>query len=78
MPNWSHSKKQVRKALDEVDPADFKVMPTADAHGHSWGYIDCLYEACKGRFYIWSTPEDEDRHANKIRRFIQRHGHGES
>jgi hypothetical protein len=77
VPNWSHSKKQVRKALDEIDPEDFKVTPT-EAHGHSWGYIDCLNKACKGRFYVWSTPEDEDSHARKIRRFIQRHVHGES
>jgi len=77
VPNWSHSKKQVRKALDDIDPKDFKVTPTG-AQGHSWGFIDCLKETCKGRFYVWSTPEDEDSHARKIRRFIQRHGHGES
>jgi hypothetical protein len=77
VPNWSHSKKQVRQALDEIDLANFKVTPT-EAHGHSWGYIDCLNKACKGRFYIWSTPGDEDSHARKIRRFIQRHVHEES
>jgi len=78
VPNWSHSKKQVRKALDEIDPAKFKVVPT-EAHGHCWGYIDCLHEDCKGRFYIWSTPEDEDSHARKVGRFVQRHeSHEES
>jgi hypothetical protein len=77
VPNWSHSKKEIRSALDDADEAGFRVTPM-EAHGHSWGYIDCVGHGCDGRFYVWSTPEDEDIHARKIRRFIRRHDHGES
>jgi hypothetical protein len=40
MTKWSHSKKQVRAALDEADAAGFDVHDTS-SHGHSWGYIQC-------------------------------------
>jgi hypothetical protein len=35
VPNWSHSKKQVRKALDEAHKAGFDVKETTA--GHRWG-----------------------------------------
>lgn len=75
MTRWSHSKKQIRAALDEADAAGLKVAPTA-AHGHSWGYIDCT--DCAGRFWVWSTPQNPDNHASDIRRFIQKHRHEET
>ena len=56
-----HPKKQIRAALDQADTARFKVSPTT-AHGHSWGYIDCLN--CAGRFYVWSTAS-ADVHARQ-------------
>ncbi len=76
MATWSHSKKEVRKALDDAAAAGFLVVPT-EAHGHSWGYIDCPHAACSGRLWVWSTPASEDDHAKQIRRFIRRHGHKE-
>jgi hypothetical protein len=71
---WSHSKKQIRGALDEALAVGLKVLPTT-ARGHSWGYIDCL--DCTGRFYVWSTPKSADVHARQIRQFIKRHSHPE-
>jgi hypothetical protein len=76
MSEWSHSKKEVRQALDEAVAAGLTVTPTA-AHGHSWGYIDCPHTGCGGRFYVWSTPGREGRHAKQIRRFIRRHEHND-
>jgi len=77
MPTWTHSKKEVRKALDSAAAAGFEVTPT-DAHGHSWGYVDCTHPGCGQRFWVWSTPANQDAHANQIRRFIDRHRHDES
>jgi hypothetical protein len=74
MPTWSHSKPEVRRALSEAHAAGLKVVPTT-AHGHSWGYIDCT--ECSGRLYVNSTPANQDNHATKIRRFIQKHEHQE-
>jgi hypothetical protein len=81
MPRWSHSKKQVRKALDEADrtrdengKARFDVEDT-NASGHGWGYI--LYLKCRQRFPVWSTPKNADNHAEQIRRFLRRHHHEE-
>jgi hypothetical protein len=74
MPTWSHSKKEVRKALDDAVAAGFEVKPT-DAHGHSWGYIDCPHPECPQRQWVWSTPADQDDHARQIRRFVERHRH---
>ena len=78
MTRWSHSKPEVRGALDEAGVAGLRVEPTPGSHGHSWGYIDCVDPDCpqpKRRLYVSSTPEDQDNEANKIRRFIGRHQH---
>lgn len=79
MVRWSHSKKQVREALDEAFRAcdeenkpRFYVADT-NARGHSWGYIRCL--ACSQNFSVWSTPKNADNHADQIRRFMRRHHH---
>ena len=86
MPNWSHSKKQIRDALDEAcwevrkapdgtaDEEAFEVADTS-AHGHSWGYVRCT--RCGQRISVWSTPKSADNHGKQIRRFIQRHSHTE-
>jgi hypothetical protein len=81
MPGWSHSKKQVREALDEAegacdneDKACFEVADTSSS-GHSWGYVRC--RACGQRMSVWSTPKNADNHANQIRRFMRRHHHEE-
>ncbi|MBO0809630.1 MAG: hypothetical protein J2P32_15150, partial [Actinobacteria bacterium] len=76
---WSHPRPEIRRALDEADAAGLKIEPTA-AHGHSWGYIDCSCERCDRevrRFYVHSTPRDQDNHARKIRKFVARHRHEE-
>jgi len=68
---WSHSKNQVRKALDEADgKAGFDVVDTS-AHGHSWGYVRC--EECGQKRSVWSTPKNADNHASQIRRFLTNH-----
>jgi hypothetical protein len=77
MTRWSHSKPEIRKALDDADAAGLKVEPTA-AHGHTWGYIDCVHPDCadpQRRLYVNSTPKDQDNEASKIRRFVRRHQH---
>ena len=74
MPTSSHSKKEVRRALDDAYTAGFVVKET-DGHGHSWGYVDCPEPECNGRLYVWSTPRDVDIHARQIRRFVLRHRH---
>jgi hypothetical protein len=77
MTGWSHSKPEVRRALDEAQSAGLVVEPTT-SHGHSWGYIDCTDPDCadpKRRHYVNSTPQDQDNAATKIRRFIKRHEH---
>jgi len=71
MPRWSHSKSEVRGALDEADSAGFAVVATM-ARGHSWGYIDC--PKCDRRLYVHSTPKSAGNHAKQIRRFL-RHPH---
>lgn len=78
VPRWSHSKPEVRRALDEASAAGLKVEPTPDSHGHSWGYIDCTDLDCglpRRRFYVNSTPGSPSNHANDIRRFMKRHQH---
>lgn len=77
MSKWSHSQPEVRRALDEADAANLRVVPTT-AHGHSWGYIDCVNLDCPNpqrRYYVDSTPKDQDNEANRIRRFVRRHEH---
>lgn len=77
MTRWSHSKPEIRGALDEADAAGLKVEPT-ETRGHSWGYIDCVHPDCtepQRRLYVSSTPRDQDNEASKIRRFIRRHQH---
>jgi hypothetical protein len=74
---WSHSKPEVRGALDEAAAVGLTVTPTT-SHGHSWGYADCTNPDCGDplrRLYVNSTPRDQDNEANKIRRFIRRHEH---
>lgn len=73
VPNWSHSKKQVRKALDEAHKAGFDVKETTA--GHRWGYVRCT--ECGQTFSVWSTPRSADNHAKQIRRFIANHSHTE-
>jgi hypothetical protein len=77
MPGWSHPRSEVRRALDEADRAALKVTPTT-ARGHSWGYIDCTDEDCadpRRRYYVNSTPRSQYDEADRIRRFIRKHGH---
>lgn len=77
MPTWSHSRPAVRDALDEAHAVALKVVPTT-SHGHSWGYIDCTYPDCpypRRRYYVSSTPQDQDDEADRIRRFIRQHQH---
>jgi hypothetical protein len=74
MPTWSHSKKEVRRALDDAYAAGLVIKET-DGHGHSWGCIDCPQPDCGMRMYVWSTPREEDVHARQIRRFVARHRH---
>lgn len=67
----------MRDALDEAQAAGLKVEPTT-AHGHSWGYIDCADADCpdpKRRYYVNSTPRNQDNEADRIRRFIRKHEH---
>jgi hypothetical protein len=71
VPNWSHSKKQVRDALDGAHEAGFTVRETSA--GHRWGYVEC--GKCGQRLSVWSTPKNADNHARQTRRFLQRHGH---
>jgi hypothetical protein len=77
MTRWSHSRPEVRGALDEADAAGLKVEPT-DTRGHSWGYIDCADPDCTNpqrRYYVNSTPKSQDAEASRIRRFIRHHQH---
>lgn len=71
MAGWSHSKKQVREALDDAHAADFGIWQTPA--GHRWGYLEC--GKCAQQLSVWSTPKNADNHAKQIRRFVQRHGH---
>lgn len=71
VPNWSHSKKQVRDALDAASAANFVICRTPA--GHRWGYVEC--GKCGQRFQVWSTPRNCDTHAKQIQRFIKKHGH---
>ena len=77
MTRWSHSRHEIRRVLDEADAVGLKVEPT-ETRGHSWGYIDCVHPDCPNpqrRYYVNSTPRDQDVEADKIRRFIRRHEH---
>jgi hypothetical protein len=75
MSRWSHSKKQVRDALDHADIGGFGVEPKSGRSGHAWGGIRC--QVCRQRFTVFSTPRSADNHANQIHRFIARHSHAE-
>jgi hypothetical protein len=78
MTEWSHSRPEIRRALNEAEAAGLRVEPTPGSHGHSWGYVDCVHPDCANplrRLYVNSTPQDQDNEANKIRRFIRRHQH---
>lgn len=72
MTRWSHSKKQVRDALNDAYAAGLEVVDTS-AHGHSWGYVQCTVD--KQRMSVWSTPKNGDNHAKQIRKFVSRHCH---
>jgi hypothetical protein len=74
MSNWPHSKKEVRRALSDAVEAGFEVKESS-GHAHSWGHIYCT--TCSQRQAVWSTPADQDVHAEQIRRFIRRHAHEE-
>jgi hypothetical protein len=64
---WSHSKKQVRDALDEAYAAGFAIRATPA--GHRWGYVEC--GKCGQTFSVWSTPRNPDNHqANEERRAL--------
>jgi hypothetical protein len=69
--DWSHSKKQVRDALDEAYGAGVEIRKTAAAH--RWGYLEC--GKCGQSFSVWSTPQSADNHGKQIRRFIKKHSH---
>lgn len=69
--DWSHSKKQVRDALDEAYSADFSICKTPA--GHRWGYVEC--GKCGQKFSVWSTPQSPDNHAKQILRFMKKHSH---
>jgi hypothetical protein len=69
--NWSHSKKQVRDALDEAYATDFGICATPA--GHQWGYVEC--GKCGQKFSVWSTPKSPDNHAKQIMRFLKKHCH---
>ena len=68
---WSHSKKQVRDALDEAYAAGFAIRATPA--GHRWGYVEC--GKCGQTFSVWSTPRNPDNHAKQIRHYMKRHRH---
>jgi hypothetical protein len=71
---WSHSKQQVRDALDDAYAAKLSVCETHA--GHRWGYVEC--KECGQSVSVWSTPRDADNHAKQLRRFMQRHGHDDA
>jgi hypothetical protein len=79
MTQWSHRQPEIRKALDEAVASGLRVKDTPGSHGHSWGYIDCAHLDCAvptRRYYVDSTPRNQDDEASKIRRFIRKHQHG--
>jgi hypothetical protein len=71
---WSHSKKQIRDALDDAYTAGFDIYETPA--GHRWGYLEC--GKCGQRGTVWSTPKSPDNHAKQLRRFMQRHRHDDA
>jgi hypothetical protein len=76
--SWSHSQAGVRRALSDAADAGLTVKNTPKTHGHSWGYIDCADPDCTlpvRRYYVDSTPKNENDEANKIRRFVRKHEH---
>lgn len=78
MTRWTHRQPGVRQALDEAAAAKLSVKDTPGAHGHSWGYIDCVDLDCAERMrrlYVSSTPRNEHDEVSKIRRFIRKHEH---
>lgn len=71
---WSHSKKQIRDALDDAYRGGFSVYETPSEH--RWGYLE--RGKCGQKENVWSTPRDADNHAKQLRRFMQRHSHDDS
>jgi hypothetical protein len=79
VPEWSHPKPEVNRALIEAWDAGLKVVPSHRRGGH-WGKVQCsnLDCAAPARTYIVSsTPGSQDDEASRIRRFIRRHEHKE-
>jgi len=78
MSRWSHRQPAVRRALDDAVAAGLKVKDTPGSHGHSWGFIDCTNLDCTWpvrRYYVDSTPRNQDDEASKIGRFVRKHEH---
>jgi len=62
-----HQKKEIAKALRELDASKFEVI---EVHkGHRWGKIVCL--VCGRTQAVWSTPSIPENDARDIRQFAQ-------
>jgi hypothetical protein len=72
MPRARHPKKDVEKALRDLESDGWTITPKAS--GHRWGKADCG-QGCS--LSIWSTPKSPQNHANAVRRAGKRCPHNQ-
>jgi hypothetical protein len=79
VPEWSHPKPEVNRALLDAWTAGLQVVPSHRRGGH-WGKVHCNSMDCalQPRTYVVSsTPGNQHDEASRIRRFARRHEHKE-
>lgn len=79
MPEWTHPKPEVQRALLDAWNAGLRVEPSHRRGGH-WGKVHCNNLDCAAQprtYVVSSTPGSQDDEASRIRRFTRRHEHKE-
>ncbi|MGJ3262863.1 MAG: hypothetical protein ACFE0R_06480 [Salinarimonas sp.] len=70
MSRKKHTSKEIEAVLRELEALGWVVV---EGRGHAWGLLRCPANStdCRcGEFCqmsVWSTPEDPERHAKKLR-----------
>jgi hypothetical protein len=65
-----HPNKHIQAAIDYAESKGWRVEKAA-GHAHIWGYIVCPEAGREGcRYNIHSTPRVPERHARKLRKYV--------
>lgn len=72
MARGRHPSKQIEAAIAYAESLGWRAVKSG-GRAHSWGRLLCPHSDQSGCIvYVYTTPRDDDNHANKIRRLVDK------